>query len=153
MTDSVIPSHRIRAATERDAPELARLLTALGHPTAAVAITARFWEWAAAGNTALVAARADGTLAGVATLHQMIVLHRPRPVGRITALVVDPSVRRRGIGRALVAAAEAALTASGCGLLEITSNVCLADAHAFYERLGYERTSARFAKVLVPANQ
>jgi GNAT superfamily N-acetyltransferase len=99
-----------------------------------------------------VAARADGTLAGAVTLHQMIVLHRLRPVGRITALVVDAPDRGRGIGRALVAAAEAALARSGCGLLEITSNVRLAEAHAFYEHLGYERTSFRFAKVLVPYN-
>lgn len=95
--------------------------------------------------------RADGTLAGAVTLHQMVVLHRPTPVGRITALVVDDSVRGQGIGRALVAAAEQALADSGCGLLEITSNERLADAHAFYAHLGYERTSVRFAKLLAPA--
>ena len=138
----------IRSAVIGDAIEVARLLTALGHPTDAKAIADRWGEWQAAGNTALVAARTDGTLAGVATLHHMIVLHRPRPVGRITALVVDASSRRQGIGRALVAAAEEALTREGCGLLEITSNLRLVDAHVFYERLGYERTSKRFAKVL-----
>jgi len=141
----------IRAATARDAPELARLLTALGHPTAVDSISARWAEWAAAGNVALVAARADGTLAGVVTLHEMLVLHRPRPVGRITALVVDEPVRGQGIGRALVSAAETSLVRAGCGLLEVTSNLRRADAHAFYERLGYERTSARFAKSVPPA--
>ena len=78
----------------------------------------------------------------------MVVLHRPMPVGRITALVVDDSARGQGLGRALVAAAEAALAGSGCGILEITSNMRFAEAHAFYEHLGYERTSVRFAKVL-----
>ncbi len=100
----------------------------------------------------MVAAKADGTLAGVATLNQMVVLHRPRPVGRITALVVDAHVRGKGIGRALVAAAEETLARAGCGLLEITSNVRLVDAHDFYEHLGYERTSIRLAKVLAPAS-
>jgi GNAT superfamily N-acetyltransferase len=76
------------------------------------------------------------------------VLHRPKPVGRITALVVDAPVRGQGIGRALVAAAEEALARAGCGLLEITSHERLVDAHAFYERLGYQRTSVRLAKVL-----
>jgi GNAT superfamily N-acetyltransferase len=108
-------------------------------------------EWEAAGNFALVAPKDDGRLAGLATLHQMLVLHRPRPVGRITALVVDLPLRGQGIGSALVAAAEATLTRGGCGLIEITSNVRLAEAHVFYERLGYERTSFRFAKVVAGA--
>ena len=62
MSDSAIPVHTIRRATKRDALELARLFTALGHPTAAEAVAARWGEWAAAGNAALVAAKADGTL-------------------------------------------------------------------------------------------
>jgi GNAT superfamily N-acetyltransferase len=72
-------------------------------------------------------------------------------VGRITALFVDDASRGQGIGRALVEAAEAHLAGTGCGLLEVTSNLRLVDAHAFYARLGYERTSVRFAKPLVPA--
>jgi GNAT superfamily N-acetyltransferase len=77
------------------------------------------------------------------------VLQRPRPVGRITALVVDARMRGRGVGRTLVAAAERTLLNAGCGLLEITSNVRLVEAHAFYAHLGYEQTSFRFAKKLV----
>jgi GNAT superfamily N-acetyltransferase len=142
----------IRSATQSDAAELARLLTVLSYPTAEEAIADRWEEWAAAGNVALVAVRPDGTLAGVATLHQMRVLHRPKAVGRITALVVDTLLRGQGIGRALVAAAEEALRSAGCGLLEVTSNMRLVDAHAFYEQLGYEKTSLRFAKVLAPSD-
>lgn len=150
MGDLTTPAYAIRRATERDARELARLLTALGHPTAAERVAARWADWAAAGNSALVAA-ARGALVGVATLHQMVVLHRPKPVGRVTALVVDAPLRGQGIGSALVAAAEEALAQAGCGLLEITSNARRVDAHAFYERLGYERTSLRFVKTLAPA--
>ena len=138
----------IRPATLSDAPELARLLTALGHPTTSSDVAARWDAWAAQRNTALVAERGDGTLAAMLTLHQTRVLHRPKPLGRITALVVDPPVRGQGVGRALVAAAEAALAAAGCGLIEVTSNVARADAHAFYRRLGYEQTSVRFSKIV-----
>jgi len=150
-TDSAVPA--IRAATERDAPEIARLLTALGHPTATAATRDRWPEWSAAGNAALVAADASERLIGVVTLHRMTVLHRPRPVGRITALIVDETARGRGVGRALVAAAEAELARAGCGLLEITSNFRLVEAHAFYAHLGYETTSVRFAKSLAPATE
>jgi ribosomal protein S18 acetylase RimI-like enzyme len=52
------------------------------------------------------------------------------------------------VGAALVADAEARLKAAGCGLVEVTSNVKLLRAHAFYERHGYERTSIRLAKQL-----
>jgi GNAT superfamily N-acetyltransferase len=148
MTDETTPSHEVRCAVESDAPELARLLSALGHPTTATELAERWPRWTAAGNDALVAVLADGSLVGMATLHRMIVLHRPKPVGRITALVVDATARGRGIGRALVAAAETTLTHAGCGILEITSNVKLPDAHAFYEHLGYGQTSYRFAKTL-----
>jgi GNAT superfamily N-acetyltransferase len=141
----------VRAAVEGDAPELARLLTALGFPTEPQDVRGRWALWVGAGNSAVVADCDDRRLAGVATLHRMSVLHRPAPVGRITALVVDDAWRGRGVGRALVEAAEAQLARAGCGLLEVTSNQRLAGAHAFYARLGYERTSVRFAKSLVPA--
>jgi GNAT superfamily N-acetyltransferase len=143
-----LPALPIRAATRDDADEIARLLSQLGHLTTPQELVQRWPAWAEAGNTALVAPRADGTLAGVAVLHRMHVLHRPRPVGRVTALVVDLDVRDRGLGRALIHAAEAACRSSGCGLIEITSHVRLLDAHGFYAHLGYERTSLRFAKTL-----
>lgn len=136
-----------RTASPADAGELARLLTELAHPTTPVAIHARWPSFTAEGNSTLVAA-ADDRLLGLLTLHVMHVLHRPAPVGRITALVVDPDARRRGIGRRLVAEAEHTLSVRGCGLIEVTSNERLVEAHDFYMQLGYRRTSLRFAKSL-----
>jgi len=138
----------IRRATPDDALEMARLFTVLGHPTAADSIGSAWAAWAAEGDAAFVAPREDGTLAGVVTTHVTRVLHRERPVGRITSLVVDAADRGAGLGRRLVAHAEQALAAAGCGMVEVTSNVRRADAHAFYERLGYERSSYRFSRTL-----
>lgn len=142
-----LPPFTIRSARPDDAVELARLFTELGHATTADALRARWPAWSAAGNSALVAATADHLL-GVATLHRTDVLHRPRPVGRISALVVDARYRGAGLGKALVAACEHEHHEAGCGLLEVTSNLRRTDAHAFYEHLGYDRTSYRFAKTL-----
>ncbi|MBL8752122.1 MAG: GNAT family N-acetyltransferase [Planctomycetes bacterium] len=142
---AAVPAYTIRAATVDDAAELARLFVELGHPAAVDELVARWPAFTAAGNAALVAAAAEG-LVGLATLHRMHVLHRPRPVGRITALVVDARFRGAGVGTALVAAAERQLAAAGCGLVEVTSNLTRGAAHAFYERLGYARTSYRFAR-------
>lgn len=142
---------RIRHATAGDAPDLARLLTELGHPTTTGDIADVWADWAAAGNGALVATSGGGDIEGVITLHRMRVLHRRQPVGRITSLIVDATARGRGMGRALVEAAEDLLTAGGCGGVEVTSHRRLVEAHSFYEHLGYERTSHRFAKTLPPS--
>ena len=136
----------IRLATVADAAELARLIAPLGYPTTADAVAALWGAWAAEGNFALVV---DGetSLVGTITLHRMHVLHRPKPVGRITSLAVDPQGRGQGLGRALVLAAEDALVGSGCGLVEVTSHARRTVAHDFYRHLRYEQTSVRFAKV------
>jgi GNAT superfamily N-acetyltransferase len=139
----------VRIATESDAAEIARHLTILGHPTTTENILIRWGDWTADGNTCFIAQRADGAPCGIVTLHKMVTLHRPWPIGRITALVVDDMLRGTGVGRALVEAAEEFLARDGCGMLEITSHARLVEAHAFYEHLGYERTSVRLAKSLV----
>lgn len=131
----------IRDAAPDDAPAIAALIAALGYEVGETEVRARL-----ADAGALVADQ--GRVIGVITTNVMTVLHRPRPVGRISMLVVAEAVRGGGIGAALVAAAERRLRERGCGLVEVTSNARRERAHAFYERLGYERTSFRFAKTL-----
>jgi ribosomal protein S18 acetylase RimI-like enzyme len=97
--------HTIRMARQDDAEEIARHLTLLGHATTAEEVRARWAEWRVEGNECLVAQNSQGSLDGLITLHRMVVLHRPHPVGRITALVVDRALRGSGVGRALVAQA------------------------------------------------
>lgn len=140
----------IRDARADDAAALAALLGELGFPAPAAAIAERLDAMLGAAETVLVAAR-DGEPLGLVTVHVTRVLHRPTPVGRITALVVTERARGQGIGRALVAAAERVVATRGCELVEVTSNLRLTGAHAFYERLGYEATSLRFKKPLAPA--
>lgn len=149
MAESGSFSYDVRAATAADVPELARLLAALGYATDGAVLERRLRAFEAAGETALVA---DGgeRLLGAVTIHVTPVLHRAGPVGRLTALVVDDAARGRGVGRALVRAAEGLLTARGCVLMEVTSNRRRTDAHAFYERVGFAATSLRFAKPLTP---
>lgn len=136
----------IREAELRDIPTLVSLIVALGYEVDKAALALRLGDLAAQGRPTLVA-ETDRIL-GCVTLGMTPVLHRPRPVGRITMLVVAEDARGLGLGRLLVEAAEDRLREAGCGLIEVTSNLRRADAHAFYERLGYERTSYRFYRNL-----
>lgn len=136
----------IRRATRADAAELGRLLTPLGYTVTREAVEERWKAWEGDGNLALVV-EGEGRLLGVVTLHRMFVLHRPKAVGRITALAVDDAEQGRGLGLALVQAAERVLREAGCGLIEVTSHIRRTEAHAFYRHIGYEQTSFRFAQV------
>lgn len=140
------PTLAIRDARSNDIETLVTLIAALGYEVTAGELRKRLTLLTKAGHPVLVADR--GGVIGVLTTSTMHVVHRPRPVGRISMMVVAAAARGQGVGAALVAEAEARLKASGCGLLEVTSNAKRLRAHAFYERLGYERTSYRFAKQL-----
>lgn len=139
----------IRFARASDVPEMSRLFAELGYDVPVEVLTQRLNAFHEAGEKAIVAedASSPGDLLGLATLHLTPVLHRAGPVGRVSALVVDETMRGRGIGRALMQRAEQWAAERGCVLMEVTSNMRRADAHRFYETSGYERTSYRFAKV------
>ena len=138
------PQPEVRSARASDSPALSALFGELGFPCSPDEVADRLGF---ARDLALVAVT-EGRVAGVVTLNVMHVLHRPAPVGRISALVVAEADRGSGVGRTLVAAAESALALQGCGLVEVTSNFQLDKAHAFYRAIGYEATSYRFRKVL-----
>lgn len=138
-----------RPATAADATAIARLLTQLGYPTTTDEARIRLDAIAdAAPMDRVIVAELDGRVVAVMTLHLVPELHRARPNGRVTALVVDEAVRGRGVGRKMMEEAERIFRADGAGILELTSNMRRADAHRFYEKLGYQRTSFRFAKEL-----
>ena len=140
------PKLRIRDADSADAEALAELVSAFA-PATAEEIGDRLPLLRRAGEAPIVARLGDEVV-GLVTWHVMAVLHRPKPVGRITYLEVAEDHRRQGIGRELVAAAIARLEEKGCGAVEVTSHVKRTKAHGFYKALGFERTSYRFAKAL-----
>jgi GNAT superfamily N-acetyltransferase len=137
----------VRRATDADAPALALLLGHLGYPADAGDVPARLARLRAAGDDAFVAV-VDGIVAGLATVHTRSVLHATRPVAQLTALVVPPEHRGRGIGRALVASAERWAGEHGANRLVVTTALHRAEAPPFYERLGFEHTGRRYVKQL-----
>ncbi|MBX3389535.1 MAG: GNAT family N-acetyltransferase [Phycisphaeraceae bacterium] len=144
-------SFSIRNGTAGDAPSIAELIGELGFQIGLPQLSAKLADSCFA-NACLVA-ESQSKVAGVATTHITPVLHRSKPVGRVTMLVVSETMRGHGIGRSLVEEAERRLSGAGCGLIEITCNDSLEDAHSFYEHLGYRRTSVRFFKPIDNSGQ
>ena len=58
--------------------------------------------------------------------------------GWVYYVAVKPEHRRRGIGRALMYAAEKGLAAIGCPKLNLQIRATNQDVVAFYQSLGYE---------------
>ncbi|PYP80738.1 MAG: GNAT family N-acetyltransferase [Gemmatimonadetes bacterium] len=135
----------IRPAVDADAPALAALLAHLGYPADAAELPDRLRRLREAGDDAFVA-DVDGATVGLATVHSRAVLHVARPVAQLTALVVPPEMRGRGVGRALVDAAERWGRAHGADRLVVTTALHRADAPLFYERLGFEHTGRRYVR-------
>ncbi|WP_421735170.1 GNAT family N-acetyltransferase [Cellulomonas sp.] len=63
-------------------------------------------------------------------------------------LAVDPAVRRRGVGSAMIAAAETYARDRGLSGLRLDSWLFNAEAHAFFRGLGFEPVITRFARDL-----
>lgn len=137
----------IRAAERADCATLAFLIGQLDYSVSESEVAERLVLMQAEGRLVLVA-EIKGKVVGCLSTSVMRVLHRPALVGRISMMVVDERLRSRGIGARLVRAAEAALRERGCYMVEVTSHVRRMEAHRFYERLGYEKTSVRLAREL-----
>lgn len=67
---------------------------------------------------------------------------------QVESVRVASDLRGRGIGAALMAEAEARARAAGCALVQLTTNRARADAHRFYERLGFTPSHLGFKKPL-----
>jgi ribosomal protein S18 acetylase RimI-like enzyme len=80
----------------------------------------------------LVAEHGDAVVGSVMVGHDG---HR----GWVYYLAVDPSTRQRGLGRRLMAAAEAWLSARGVRKIELMIRASNAAVANFYEKLGYDR--------------
>ena len=125
---------------------MARLCSQLGYPTSEPAMPRRLARLQADPNArALVADAGDGPI-GLATVHLRHTLNHETPIAQLTLLVVDEAQRGRGVGRTLVRAAEQWARSRGCHRIVITTGLQRADAHAFYERIGYRHTGRRYGK-------
>ena len=141
-------SFRIRRAVPDDASQIVPLLAQLGYRCTDEVVRSNAEEISSSTADALIVAEHGGELVGLAHMHTARMIHEPRPVARVTALVVRTDCRRQGVGRALLESLEELAVHDGCSAVEMTSSTRRAAAHAFYESLGYREKSRRFVKEL-----
>ena len=131
---------RVREYREADWPEWLRMSLALFPEESADDLASGMREHLAREDAAVfVAERDDGSIAGFVEAGA-----RPyadgcvtSPVGYVEAWYVDPDMRRRGVGRDLLAAAES--WARGRGYHEMASDARLDNdvSHVAHRRAGY----------------
>ena len=138
----------VRHARLNDAAELAALACELGYKTTDVEMSARLETVLKDARYKTFVAEIGGKLCGmIGTVWHSSYLHNDLS-GRIIALVVSNKMRRRGIARELVAAAEKDFLRRKITRVTLTTRFEREEAHRFYEKLGYARTGFRFGKNL-----
>jgi ribosomal protein S18 acetylase RimI-like enzyme len=138
----------IRAAEESDAPALSELMGQLGYQTTAEEMRERLRAIFLHRDFTTFVAVDDNEVCGMIGLSASVGYEHNDRTGRIMALVVHERMRGRGLGRALLAAAEDYFAREKIVRVVLSSRFTRERAHAFYESLGYVRTGLRFVKEL-----
>ena len=154
---TILPNERlfdlmIRAAEVNDAATLAQLMSELGYETTKSEMQMRLEPIVTDERLRTFVAVCDGKVCGmIGTLTYPSYEHND-PSGRIVALVIKSTMRRCGIGSALIATAEKDFAQRGIRRVALDTRLTREDAHKFYESLGYERNGWRFVKRLPAGN-
>src|SRR5262245_14764520 len=138
----------IRDARDEDASAIADLMRTLGYPTQPEEMSARLAAIARHPDYRTLVAIEDLRVVGVIGMLFALYYERSASYARIVALSVANGVRRRGVGRALVEAAEAVARARGARALALSSGDHRGEAHAFYERMGFEARGKAYYRPL-----
>jgi GNAT superfamily N-acetyltransferase len=130
----------IREALLEDAPKLLPLLEQLGYPQALAAIRERLDRYQACQDHFVFVADLNSTIVGFVSIAAIESFVYEGRMYRVTALAVDQSIRRKGIGKALMSYIEEFAKRNQGKIIDLTSGLRRAadGSHHFYKALGYE---------------
>ena len=97
----------------------------------------------------LLCARLDGRVVGFGSITLKTHLWHGGLIAWVDELVVDTECRKRGIGQRLLERLASLARERGCRAMELDSAFHRVEAHAFYEKLGFEKRAFLFAKTFV----
>jgi GNAT superfamily N-acetyltransferase len=139
----------VRPATGSDAAEVARLCTELGYSVSEEVMHGRLGQLLNSPAHLVVVAQRESALRGWICGERRVSLESGTRV-EISGLIVDPSLRRSGIGRLLVSEIERWALSQDCQEVMVRSNVARLESHPFYESLGYKRAKTQHAYKRAP---
>src|SRR5437870_1351808 len=138
----------IRPVEAKDGEALADLMTQLGYETRASEMQMRMESILANKHYATFVAVSKSKVCGMIGTFTCYSYEHNSPSGRILALVVSDKMRGRGVGHALIAAAEKDLAQKNISRVAVNTRFERKEAHEFYEKTGYKRNGFRFVKEL-----
>lgn len=128
----------IRKLTEEHHKDIAHLCGQLGYPTLDTAVLPRIKSIMALENHQVFVAVTlpKEKVIGWVHVHKYPLLECDL-TAEIGGLIVDEVHRKKGVGRLLMQNAEEWARHNKCGFLSLRSNKIRAEAHKFYEGIGY----------------
>ena len=138
----------LRAPTEADAKHVASLLAELGYPSKETDVRDRLRRSLNGKSSCFLLAQLESEIIGLVSAELVPYFPTGSTICRVTALIVSTHYRGRRVGEKLVAGAVNFARKHHCSGIEITSAEHRLDAHRFYQRLGFSRTSFRFFQAL-----
>jgi predicted N-acetyltransferase YhbS len=138
----------LRRATEADAKHVESLLAELGYPSKEADVRHRLRRSLRSERSCFLLAQSASEVIGLVSAELVPYFPNGSTICRITGLVVSTQHRGRGVGEKLLAGAADFAREHHCSGIEITSAEHRLDAHRFYQRLGFSRTSFRFFQTL-----
>ena len=134
-----------RDAEPTDAEWIAGLLSDEGYPAGASDIVRRLERFAEMGSLVRIAER-DGERLGFIAVHLVPRFEHDDQLARVIAMVVDPAVRSRGVGRALLAEVDRVAVETGCAFVEVTAGHHRADARRLFEAAGFDASLTTYLR-------
>ncbi len=139
----------IRTIQEKDYPEVADIWrSVLDIPVSDECVSETYAKMREDDRYATFVAEADGRIVGLVTTVTALAIDHPDGYTKINGLGVLPGYRGRGIGGMLLQKAEELAVENGTRYLGLASGFRREEAHAFYEHMGYRKTSYWFRKSL-----
>jgi predicted N-acetyltransferase YhbS len=138
----------LRSPTEADAKHVASLLAELGYPSTETDVRDRLRRSLHRQSSCFLLAQFASEVIGLVSAELVPYFPTGSTICRVTALVVSTHHRGLRVGEKLVAGAVDFARQHHCSGIEITSAEHRLDAHRFYQRLGFSRTSSRFFQAL-----
>jgi GNAT superfamily N-acetyltransferase len=128
----------IRSLRSTDVTAARGLLQQLGYAISEAALAERIDRVTASETHFAAVAEEGAAIVGLIHAFERAALEKPHAV-LVQSLVVDETARQAGVGRLLLGVVEEWARERGLRHIVLYTRVEREDAHAFYERLGYQK--------------